>query len=51
MLGQILSNVSLVDGVMEQFTLSKFADSTKLGGAADTPNGCAIQRNLGRLKN
>lgn len=34
---------------MEQFTLGKFADRTKLGGAADTPNGCAIQRN--RLKN
>lgn len=40
---------SLMDRVMEQFTLGKFADRSKLGGAADTPNGCSIQRN--RLKN
>lgn len=42
---------SLMDEVMEQFTFSKSADTTKLGGAADTPNGCAIQRELGRLEN
>jgi len=48
--GPILSNRSwtlhdLGDG--PQYTLSKFADDTKLGRVADTPAGCAgVQRHL-----
>ncbi|GAB0208719.1 mitochondrial enolase superfamily member 1 [Grus japonensis] len=35
-----------------QHTLSKFADNTKLGGVANTPEGCAaIQQDLDRLEN
>lgn len=34
-----------------KYLLSKFADNTKLGGVADTSEGCAaIQRDLGRLE-
>jgi len=48
-LGLVLFIDNLDEGIVS--TLSKYSNDSKLGGVADTPEGCAsIQQNLDRLE-